>query len=38
MEIFTSTTPRTCQATPNLEISLPDIPCVRLAISEHFFP
>lgn len=28
----------TCQATPSLEISLPDMPSVRFAISEHFIP
>ncbi|TNN85565.1 hypothetical protein EYF80_004198 [Liparis tanakae] len=27
---------RTCQATPSLEISLPDMPSVRFAMSEHF--
>lgn len=30
--------PLTCQATASWEISRPDMPSVRCAISEHFFP
>lgn len=30
--------PLTCQATASWEISRPDMPSVRRAISEHFFP